>query len=94
MFVMGGVKLQRRNILKSVVGAFMTGVPEDLTPIKSSGRPRKLDWGALAKDIEENPDKLLRERAKELNVWTNAVWYASKQIKISSNQFFKSFVRI
>ena len=56
---------------------------EDLTPIKSSGRPRKLDWEALAKDIEEHPDKLLRERAKELNVWTNAVWYACKQMKMT-----------
>lgn len=56
---------------------------EDLTPRKPPGRPRKIDWDALAKDIADNPDKLLRERAKALNVWTNAIWYACQQMKIS-----------
>lgn len=56
----------------------------DLTPISPPGRPRnKLDWEALKKDIQEKPDKLLRERAKEHNVRINAIWYACKQMKIS-----------
>lgn len=54
-----------------------------LEALKPTGRPRKMDWQALEDDIKKNPDKLLRERAKEFNVWTNAIWYACRQLKIT-----------
>jgi len=41
---------------------------DTLEPIKPSGHPRKIDWGALALDIQKHPDKVLRERAKEFGV--------------------------
>lgn len=46
------------------------------------GRARKLDWKALARDVQENPDKRLIERAKEFNVWTNSIWYALAEMDI------------
>jgi transposase len=54
---------------------------EDLNPIPSKGRPRKIDWVALNADIEKYPDKLLRERAAEFGVWPNAIWYACRVLK-------------
>jgi len=56
---------------------------DNLEPIKSSGRPRKIDWDALALDIQNHPDKLLRERAKEFGVRINAIWYVCQKLKIS-----------
>lgn len=57
---------------------------KDLKPIAPPGRPRKnLDWEGLRKDIECHPDKLLRERAQENGVRINAIWYATRQMKIS-----------
>ena len=56
---------------------------DDLTPNTSSGRPRKLNWDALEKDIKENPDKLLRERAESFGVWINSVWYACQQLQVT-----------
>lgn len=54
-----------------------------LEPTKPPGRPRKMDWSALKIDIQKNPDKLLRERAQEFGVWTNAIWYACGQMKVT-----------
>ena len=54
-----------------------------LEPKKPQGRPRKMDWSALEKDIQETPDKLLRERAAEFGVWPNAIWYACQVLKIT-----------
>lgn len=56
---------------------------KSLEPIKPSGRPREMDWSALQQDIQKNPDKLLRERAEEFGVWTNAIWYACGQMKVT-----------
>jgi putative transposase len=56
---------------------------EDLSSKSPPGRPRKIDWDALEKDIQDNPDKLLRERAEEFGVWTNAIWYACQRMKIT-----------
>ena len=50
---------------------------------KPQGRPRKMDWSALEKDIQETPDKLLRERAVEFVVWPNAIWHACQVLKIT-----------
>jgi len=56
---------------------------DTLVPIKPSGRPRKIDWDALATDIRMHPDKLLRERAKEFGVRINAIWYVCQKLKIT-----------
>ena len=56
---------------------------EDLTPQPQQGRKRKLDWEALSRHIQEHPDALLRERAQHFGVHTNAIWYASRQMKLT-----------
>lgn len=55
----------------------------DLSPIKVERRHRKLDWKALAKDVEENPDARLIDRAKKFGVRPSAVCYALKKMKIN-----------
>jgi len=35
------------------------------------------------RDVQKNPDSLLRERAKRFGVSINAIWYALKQMKLS-----------
>ncbi len=47
------------------------------------GRPRKVDLKALTQHIQEYPDKLLRERAKDFNVHTNSIWHACRVMKIT-----------
>ena len=37
---------------------------EDLRPTQVNHRQRKLDWSALKKDVEKNPEARLVERAK------------------------------
>lgn len=61
---------------------------EDLNPQSPKGRPRKLDWEALKTDIEQYPDKLLRERANEFGVRTNAIWYACRRLNITHKKNF------
>ena len=56
---------------------------EDLTPQQQKGRKRKLDWQALSRHIQEHPDALLRERAQHFGVHTNAIWYASRMMKLT-----------
>jgi len=56
---------------------------EDLQPTRITRRKRKLDWEAVKKDVEQNPDLKLSDRAKNFGVRTNAVWYAIKEMKIT-----------
>jgi putative transposase len=56
---------------------------ENLSPIKVERRQRKLDWNALKKDVEENPDLRLIDRAKKFNVTTNAIFFALKKMNIT-----------
>ena len=56
---------------------------EDLQPTKVERRKRKLDWEALEKDIEENPDLKLSDRAQRLGVKPSAICYALKQMTIT-----------
>jgi putative transposase len=46
-------------------------------------RTRKLDWAGLKRHVELHPDKLLRERAAEFGVRTNAIWYALRQMQLT-----------
>ena len=54
----------------------------DLQAIKVQHRQRKLDWLALEKDVAENPDLRLSDRAKKFGVQPSAIFYALKKIKI------------
>jgi putative transposase len=56
---------------------------EELKPTKVTRRKRKLDWEAVRKDVEQNPDLKLSDRAKKFGVRTNAVWYAIEKMKIT-----------
>lgn len=56
---------------------------ESLEPKKPSGRKRKLSKEALAADVRERPDALLRERAAHFKVGINTVWVALQQMNIS-----------
>jgi len=55
-----------------------------LAPVKVvHRRKRKLDWEALRRDMVDNPDLLLRERAARLGVRVSAIFYACKQMGFS-----------
>ncbi len=56
---------------------------QDLTPKPQPRRQRKLDWEALSRHIEQYPDALLRERAQHFGVHINAIWYATRQMKLT-----------
>ena len=49
-------------------------------------RSRKLDWEALRHHIREHPDALLRERAQHFEVNINAIWYACRQMKLTTKK--------
>ena len=59
---------------------------ESLEPKKPSGRKRKLLKEALAADVRERPDALLRERAAHFKVGINTVWVALQQMNISKKR--------
>ena len=56
---------------------------ETLAATKVERRHRKLDWSALRKDIVENPEARLIDRAKKFGVRPSAISYALKQMKIT-----------
>jgi putative transposase len=56
---------------------------EDLRATKVEHRERKIDWEALRKDVEENPEARLRERARKFGVRASAICYALKKMKIT-----------
>lgn len=63
---------------------------ENLSPIKVEHRQRKLDWKALERDVQENPDARLIDRAKKFNVGINTIFYALKKMNITRKK--KNFV--
>jgi len=46
---------------------------EDLRATKVEHRERKIDWEALRKDVEENPEARLIERARKFGVRASAI---------------------
>jgi putative transposase len=56
---------------------------ETLEATKVKRRNRKLDWSALTKDVSQNPDRRLVDRAKQFGVRPSAISYALKQMKIT-----------
>ena len=49
----------------------------EATKVKS--RRRKLDWKELEKDVKENPESKLSDRAKKFGVNQPAIFYALKK---------------
>jgi len=56
---------------------------QELEATKVERCQRKLDWEALERDVEENPDAKLIDRAKKFGVHPSAICYALKKIKIT-----------
>ena len=63
---------------------------ETLAATKVTRRNRKLDWAALRKDVAENPEARLIDRARKFKVRPSAISYALKQMKITRKK--NSFV--
>ena len=55
----------------------------DLRATQVKRRKIKLDWQALEKDVKENPDTRLIDRAKKFGVRPSAISYALKEMKIT-----------
>ncbi|MCK4946260.1 MAG: helix-turn-helix domain-containing protein [Alphaproteobacteria bacterium] len=55
---------------------------EDLAPKKHGSRNRKIDKEKLRREVDNNPDALLRERAVIFNVSPSAISQALKKMKI------------
>lgn len=50
-------------------------------PAKTRNKPAtKIDMEALAKDLEENPDSFLHERAEKFSVSRSGIWSAVKRL--------------
>lgn len=49
-------------------------------------RRSRLDWEALRHHVREHPDALLRERAQHFGVKINAIWYACRQMKLTTKK--------
>ena len=58
----------------------------DLRATKVKRRKRKLDWQALEKDVKENPDTRLIDRAKKFGVRPSAISYALKEMKMKEKK--------
>ncbi|BAQ65866.1 mobile element protein (plasmid) [Geminocystis sp. NIES-3709] len=56
---------------------------ENLKPTIVKYRHRKLNWSALYRDVIENPDDKLIERANKFGVTVPAISYAFKRMKIT-----------
>lgn len=57
---------------------------DDLAPGKTGPKAaHKLDWEALRKGIEKNPEKMITEWAREFGVGTTAINYAMRRMKLS-----------
>ena len=63
---------------------------EDLAPTKVTHRQRKIDIQELEKDVAENPDTLLKERARKFGVAPSALSYQFGKLKITrkKNSYF------
>lgn len=56
---------------------------KELAATQVKNRNRKLDRKALEKDVKENPDSKLVERAKKFGVHPSAIFSAMKKMKIT-----------
>ncbi len=56
---------------------------DNLAPTVVTRRPRKLDWRALAADVQERPNDRLVDRAQRFGVGISTIAYALQQMKIT-----------
>ena len=56
---------------------------KELAATKVARRQRKFDWKALEKDVQENPDTKLVDRAKKFAVDPSGIFSAMKKMKIT-----------
>lgn len=79
----GGSKLEATKLFKVSRASIYNWLSrDDLAQRTATRRKRKLDWTALKRDVEQYPDKTLKERARDFGVWNNAIWYALKEMGI------------
>ncbi len=68
-----------------------------LEPLQRKYAYRKIDYDALEKYVEANPDQFLREVAEEFSVTLQAIFYAFKKLKITRKKrqlFTKSEMKV
>lgn len=54
----------------------------NLERVRVERRKRKIDIAKLNQDVEQHPDKTLKERAKEFGVAPSAICYQLKRLKV------------
>jgi putative transposase len=69
------------NIGKATIYRWLSREKLEATKVKH--RQRKLDWKALSKDVQENPESRLRDRAEKFGVRPSAICYALKKMKVT-----------
>ena len=80
----GGRIAQAAGLFQVVVATIYRWLGRtDLRATKVKRRKRNLDWQALEKDVKENPDARLIDRAKKFGVRPSARSYALKEMKIT-----------
>ncbi len=80
--------------IAQAVGLFQVGMATiyrwlgriDLRATKVKRRKRKFDCQALEKDVKENPNAKLIDRAKKFGVRPSAISYALKEMKITQKK--------
>ena len=64
---------------------------KNITPCKNRNKPStKINMEALKKDVEENPDYYLLERAEKFKVSGSAIFYALRRLNIRCKKKLKS----
>jgi len=56
---------------------------KSLIPNVPQRSPTKLDWEAIKRDVEENPDSYIRERAAKFRVSFSGVQYALARLGLT-----------
>jgi transposase len=46
-------------------------------------KPRKLDWEALRRCVEQDPDRMLKEYAEQFGVSPSTIWKACERMKLT-----------
>ena len=76
----GGTTTEAAHIIASIY-RWLSRPKLEATKVKR--RRRKLDWKELEKDVKQNPESKLADRAKKIRVNTTAIFYALKRMKIT-----------
>ena len=76
----GGTITEAAHIIASIY-RWLSRPKLEATKVKR--RRRKLDWKELEKDVKQNLESKLADRAKKFGVNTTAIFYALKRMKIT-----------